>query len=47
MSAAGARLCALVIVGVSDLGQKQFLVMKGDVQELTQSWHELLLDHKP
>ncbi|NKB63522.1 MAG: IS256 family transposase [Gammaproteobacteria bacterium] len=40
------KLCALVIIGVNDRGQKQFLGIEDGVRESTQSWRELLLNLK-
>ena len=37
------RLCALVVMGVNDRGQKQFLAIEDGVRESTQSWREVLL----
>ena len=37
------KLCALVIIGVNDRGQKQFLAFEDGVRESTQSWREVLL----
>lgn len=39
-------LCALVIVGVTDRGQKRFLAIEDGVRESTQSWREVLLSLK-
>lgn len=41
-----AKLCALVIVGVNDRGQKHFLAIEDGVRESTQSWREVLLGLK-
>jgi len=41
-----ARLCALVIIGVNERGQKKFLAIEDGVRESTQSWREVLLDLK-
>ena len=40
------KLCALVIIGVNERGQKQFLGIEDGVRESTQSWRELLLNLK-
>ena len=40
------KLCALVIIGVNELGDKQFLVIEDGVRESTQSWREVLLKLK-
>lgn len=40
------KLCALVIIGVNERGQKQFLVIEDGIRESTQSWREVLLDLK-
>ncbi len=40
------KLCALVIIGVNERGQKQFLGIEDGVRESTQSWRELLLNMK-
>ena len=37
------RLCALVLVGVNERGQKSFLAIEDGVRESTQSWREVLL----
>jgi len=37
------KLCALVIIGVNERGQKQFLAIEDGVRESTQSWREILL----
>lgn len=41
-----AKLCALVIIGVNDRGQKHFLAIEEGVRESTQSWREVLLKLK-
>lgn len=46
LRAEGEKLCALVVVGVNDRGQKRFLAIEDGVRESTQSWRELLLDLK-
>jgi transposase-like protein len=40
------RLCALVLIGVNERGQKKFLAIEDGVRESTQSWREVLLDLK-
>ncbi|MCP4488293.1 MAG: IS256 family transposase [Gammaproteobacteria bacterium] len=40
------KLCALVIMGVNERGEKQFLAIEDGVRESTQSWREVLLDMK-
>jgi len=40
------KLCALVIIGVNDRGEKHFLAIEDGVRESTQSWREVLLDLK-
>ena len=40
------RLCALVIVGVNERGEKHFLAREDGIRESTQSWREVLLDLK-
>ncbi|MGH8168334.1 MAG: IS256 family transposase [Woeseiaceae bacterium] len=40
------RLCALVIVGVNERGDKHFLAIEDGIRESTQSWREVLLDLK-
>jgi putative transposase len=40
------KLCALVIVGVNDRGEKRFLAIEDGVRESTQSWREVLLQLK-
>lgn len=41
-----AKLCALVIIGVNDRGEKRFLAIEDGVRESTQSWREVLLGLK-
>jgi transposase-like protein len=38
-----AKLCALVVIGVNDRGQKRLLAVEDGVRESTQSWREVLL----
>ena len=40
------KLCALVIIGVNERGEKQFLAIEDGVRESTQSWREVLLKLK-
>jgi len=40
------RLCALVVMGVNERGQKRFLAIDDGVRESTQSWREVLLGLK-
>ena len=40
------KLCALVIMGVNERGQKRFLAIEDGVRESTQSWREVLLNLK-
>lgn len=40
------KLCALVIIGVNEQGQKRFLAIEDGVRESTQSWREVLLSLK-
>ena len=40
------KLCALVIIGVNERGEKHFLAIEDGVRESTQSWREVLLDMK-
>ena len=41
-----AKLCALVVIGVNERGEKRFLAMEDGVRESTQSWREVLLKLK-
>ena len=41
-----AKLCALVVIGVNDHGEKHFLAIEDGVRESTQSWREVLLSLK-
>jgi len=43
LRAEGHKLCALVIIGVNDRGEKRFLAIEDGVRESTQSWREILL----
>ena len=38
-----AKLCALVVVGVNERGEKHFLAIEDGVRESTQSWREVLV----
>ena len=40
------RLCALVVIGVNERGQKRFLAIEDGMRESTQSWREVLLNLK-
>lgn len=40
------KLCALVVIGVNERGEKHFLAIEDGVRESTQSWREVLLDLK-
>ncbi len=40
------RLCALVVIGVNERGEKHFLAIEDGVRESTQSWREVLLKLK-
>ena len=40
------KLCALVITGVNERGEKRFLAINDGIRESTQSWREVLLDLK-
>lgn len=40
------KLCALVVIGVNERGEKRFLAIEDGVRESTQSWREVLLDLK-
>jgi transposase-like protein len=46
LRAEDAKLCALVIIGVNEGGQKRFLAIEDGVRESTQSWREVLLGLK-
>jgi transposase-like protein len=43
LRAEDAKLCALVITGVNERGEKRFLAIRDGVRESTQSWREVLL----
>ena len=40
------KLCALVIIGVNERGEKHFLAIEDGIRESTQSWREVLLTLK-
>jgi len=40
------KLCALVVIGVNERGEKHFLAIDDGVRESTQSWREVLLNLK-
>jgi len=40
------KLCALVVIGVNERGEKHFLAIEDGVRESTQSWREVLLQLK-
>jgi putative transposase len=40
------KLCALVVIGVNDRGEKRFLAIEDGARESTQSWREVLLKLK-
>lgn len=40
------KLCALVIIGVNERGEKRFLAIEDGVRESTQSWREVMLKLK-
>src|SRR5699024_11779897 len=46
LRAEDAKLCALVVIGVNERGEKQFLAIEDGVREPTQSWREVLLGLK-
>jgi len=46
LKAEQAKLCALVVIGVNERGQKRFLAIEDGVRESTQSWREVLLKLK-
>jgi transposase-like protein len=41
-----AKLCALVVIGVNERGEKHFLAIEDGMRESTQSWREVLLKLK-
>lgn len=46
LRAEDARLCALVLIGVNERGQKRFLAIEDGVRESKQSWLDVLRDLK-
>ncbi len=46
LRAEDARLCALVVIGVNERGQKKLLALEDGVRESKQSWREVLLELK-
>ncbi len=40
------KLCALIVIGVNERGQKRFLAIEDGVRESTQSWREVLIGLK-
>ena len=46
LRATDAKLCALVIIGVNERGEKHLLAIDDGIRESTQSWREVLLDLK-
>ncbi|GIX21514.1 MAG: hypothetical protein KatS3mg121_0297 [Gammaproteobacteria bacterium] len=40
------KLCALVVIGVNERGEKRFLAIEDGIRESIQSWREVLLDLK-
>lgn len=46
LRAEDAKLCALVVIGVNERGEKRFLAIEDGVRESTQSWREVLLKLK-
>lgn len=46
LRAEDAKLCALVIIGVNERGEKHFLAIEDGIRESTQSWCEVLLKLK-
>ena len=46
LRAEGQKLCALVVIGVNERGEKRFLAITDGVRESAQSWREVLLDCK-
>jgi len=40
------KLCALVVIGVTDRGEKRLLAIEDGARESTQSWREVLLKLK-
>jgi len=46
LRAENTKLCALVVIGVNERGEKHFLAIEDGVRESTQSWREVLLKLK-
>lgn len=46
LRADNARLCALVVIGVNELGDKHLLAIEDGIRESTHSWREVLLKLK-
>ena len=46
LRASSEKLCALVVIGVNERGEKRFLAIEDGVRESKQSWREVLLDLK-
>ena len=46
LRAENTKLCALVVIGVNERGEKHFLAMEDGIRESTQSWREVLLNLK-
>ena len=46
LRAENTKLCALVIIGVNERGEKHFLAIEDGIRESTQSWREVLLKLK-
>jgi putative transposase len=46
LRAEDAKLCALVVIGVNEQGEKRFLAIEDGIRESTQSWREVLLGLK-
>ncbi len=46
LRAEDSKLCALVVIGVNELGEKRFLAIEDGIRESTQSWREVLLGLK-
>jgi len=46
LRAESGKLCALVVIGVTESGKKHFLAIEDGMRESTQSWREVLLSLK-
>ena len=46
LRASDTKLCALVVIGVNERGEKHLLAIDDGIRESTQSWREVLLDLK-